>query len=380
MIYLDHNASSPLAPAAAAAMAPWLAAGAVGNPSSAHGAGREARQAVEAARRQVAGAVGARPSEITFTSGATEANHHALWGSWLSAERPEARNRLIVSATEHPAVLEPARALAEAGAGLTVLPVGEDGVVSPAALSDAMADDVFLVSIMAVNNETGIVNDVRALAAVASAYQAWFHSDAAQAPARLAVDVAAWGADLVSLSGHKVGGPVGVGCLVGAGTVELGRWMTGGSQQAGRRAGTEPVALVAGMGAAFTACGADPAAPYREADAALLARLDELGCVLNGAPGARAPGVFNLAWEDVDAEALMISLDRRGIRASTGAACASGAREPSPVLQAMGLSPARVRGSLRVSMGPGTSTDDVAALVEALHEALATARAARGAA
>lgn len=380
MIYLDHNASAPLAPAAAAAMAPWLTPGRAGNPSSAHGAGREARAAAEAARRQVAAAVHVAPRQVTFTSGATEANHLALWGAWLSGERPPARRRLVVGATEHPAVLEPARAIAAAGAELTVVPVGEDGVVQPAALSDVMGADVFLVSVMAVNNETGVVHDIRALAAVASAYEAPFHTDAAQAPARLALDVRAWGADLVSLSAHKVGGPPGVGALVHGSDLALGRWMTGGSQQAGRRPGTEPVALLAGMGAAFAALPPDPGARLAAADAALAARLGELGAVLNGAPAARAPGVFNLAWDDVDAEALMIALDRRGIRVSTGAACASGAREPSPVLLAMGLPEARVRGALRVSMGPETSTDDVAALVEALHAALATARAARGAA
>jgi cysteine desulfurase len=380
MIYLDHNATAPLAEEAAAAMVPWLRAGTAANPSSAHGSGREARAAVESARRQVAQAMGVRPGDVTFTSGATEANHLALWGAWLSEERPMARTRMVVSSIEHPAVLEPARALASAGAELTVVPVGEDGVVSAAALSDVMGADVFLVSLMAVNNETGATNDLRALAAVASAYQVPFHTDAAQAPARLPVDVARWGADLVSLSAHKVGGPVGVGALVRSRDLELGRWMTGGSQQAGRRPGTEPVALVAGMGAAFAALPEDPGARLAEVDQALASRVAELGCVLNGTPEARAPGVFSLAWEDVDAEALMIALDRRGIRVSTGAACASGAREPSPVLQAMGLPPERVRGSLRVSMGPGTTTEDVAALVEALHAALATARAARGSA
>lgn len=378
MIYLDHNASAPLADEAAAAMAPWLAPGRVGNPSSAHGTGREARAAVEGARRQVAARVGVLPREVTFTSGATEANHLALWGTWRSEERPPARNRLVVSAIEHPAVLEPARALAAEGAALSVVPVGSDGLVSPEALEETLADDVFLVSIMAVNNETGVVADIPSLAEVTHQHGATFHTDAAQAPARLAIDTSAWGAELLSLSAHKVGGPVGVGALVHREHVDLGRWMTGGSQQAGLRPGTEPVALITGMGAAFEALSEDPGACLEEVDQALAARVDELGCLVNGDRKARAPGVFSLAWEDVDAETLMIALDRRGIRVSTGAACASGAREPSPVLEAMGLAAPRVRGSLRVSMGPGTTTEDVAALVEALHAALATARAARG--
>ncbi len=370
MIYLDHNASAPLSQAASQAMQKWLTAGAHGNPASPHGAGRLARQAVEIARRQLATRLDCEAREIAFTSGATEANNLALWGAWNSPERAPHRNRIVVPATEHPAILEPARSLQKAGALLTILPVNPQGALDPKAVSQALTDDVFLFSAMAVNNETGVFHDVPALAEAAHTVGAWFHCDAAQAPTRRQLACRAWDIDFLSLSGHKVGGPQGIGALVARNSWTLTPPIQGGSQQAGRRPGTEPTALIVGMGAAFEALPpdlGDPSLPMMQASQYLSQRLKEHPEILqNSQETPHATGVFSLTFPGFNAESLVIYLDRHQIYVSTGSACASGAREPSHALLAMGLSPDFAKSTLRISMGLSTTRDEAEEFFETL--------------
>ncbi len=357
-VYLDHNATTRLCASAASAMGPWLAAGAVGNASSVHAEGRRARDAVEAAREAVATAIGLRSradvSGLVFTSGATEANHLALNG--LMPERPH----VVTSAAEHPSVLEVARAR---GPGLvTVIPVGPDGRVDPAEVVSALRSDTGLVSIHAANNETGVLQDVPALACVCRARDVPLHVDAAQVLGRLPLDVTTWGADLVTLSAHKAHGPIGAGALWVRRGLRLVPWLRGGPQERGRRAGTETVAAIVGCGAAALACPTHLAEMPRVA--ALCQRLLDGLAVLDASitrVGAleRLPNTLSLAFPGRSGEALVMALDLHGVAASTGAACSVGSVEASPVLLAMGLTPSEARSVVRLSLGAETTSADV---------------------
>jgi len=324
--YLDWNATTPLRPEAAAAMSAVLAR--CGNPSSVHRWGRWARQAVEQARSSVAALLDAPPEGVVFVSGGTEANHLALLGS--------GRDRVLVSAVEHDSVL---RAVPEAER----IPVDRDGVVVLDTLDRLLASDRLpaLVSVMLANNETGVVQPVAAIAAIARAHGALFHCDAVQAAGKIALDTGAIGADLVTLSAHKLGGPPGIGALVVRGELELMPLLRGGGQERGRRAGTENLAGIAGFAAAAVAA-AEEIAVYdrvhslRNALEAGLAAIAPEAVVL-GAAAPRLPNTAAIAMPGVAAETQVIALDLDGVMVSAGSACSSGKVGPSHVLEAMGV-------------------------------------------
>jgi len=344
--YLDHNAGGPLRPEAHAAIAAAL--GEVGNPSSVHAEGRRARATVERARAQVAALVGASPRGIVFTSGGTEANHLAI----LGCRRP----RVLVSAVEHPSAL-----LAEPDA--VRVPVDGEGVVELGALEALVAAETApaVVSVMLANNETGVLQPVAEAARLAHRHGALLHVDAAQAAGRVPVDVTALDADLLTLSAHKLGGPQGVGALVVRDGIDVMALQRGGGQELGRRAGTEPVALIAGFGAAAEAAARDEAGMGRLAamrdgmEAAILERVPEVRIPGRGA--ARLPNTSAIAMPGVASATQVMAFDLDGLAVSAGAACSSGRVGPSHVLAAMGLEPAIAGTAVRVSFG-WTSQDD----------------------
>jgi len=349
--YLDHNATSVLRPEAAAAMADALAAG--GNASSVHAAGRAARARVERARAEVAALVGAPPEAVVFTAGGTEANALALAGT--------GRGRVLVSAVEHDSV-RAARPDAE------VIPVDGDGVVDLDRLARMLSADPrpALVSVMAANNETGTLQPVAEVAAVARAAGALVHCDAVQAAGRIALDVDALGVDYVTLSAHKLGGPQGAGALVVRDGAPLAAMLRGGAQENGRRAGTENVPAIAGFGAAAAlgVVAMDGIRTLRDRlEAEALRRVP--GVRVFGAGAARLANTSLIAMPGVPAETQVIALDLAGVMVSAGAACASGKARRSPVLDAMGIDEATAARAIRVSLGWNTTADDVEAFLAA---------------
>lgn len=349
-LYLDWNATAPLRPPVLGAMV--VALGLVGNPSSVHSFGRAARRLVEDARDQVARLVGAAPAQVTFTGGGTEANNQALM---LAATQGR---RLLVGATEHPSVLEPAGA--DAGA---VVPVRPDGIIDLDVLDRMLADSYgpALVSIQAVNSETGVIQPLDDLASLVHRHGGWLHSDAAQALGRIPFNMAALGVDLVSLSAHKIGGPLGVGALLAAPGLPLSPLLRGGGQERRMRAGTENVAGIAGFGAACAA--ADPTTYVTIA--ALRDRL-EAG-VADQCPAARiiaanSPRVANtccIALPGVPASSQLMAFDLAGIAVSAGSACSSGKVAASPVLTAMGFDASVAGAAIRVSLGWDSTDVDI---------------------
>ena len=366
-IYLDHLASTPLDPAVRAAMLPWLEAGAAGNPHSEHAAGWRAAKAVETAREAVATLIGARPAEIVFTSGATEANNLALFGLAESVEQ------VIVSAIEHPSVLEPARALSARGLRVEELPVAASGRVDLAALEARLGQGPALVSIMAANNEIGTLQPLAEIAALCRASGALLHSDAAQLLSTQACDVGALGVDLLSLSGHKLYGPAGIGALYLRRGLRLRPRAFGGGQQGGLRPGTLPVALCVGLGEACRLAAARAVEDRRR-----IARLRErLFARLSGAvPAIRRnspaedclPGCLNVSLPGVDAAELLLALPELAV--STGSACSSAEGGPSHVLLAIGRSAEEAHGSLRFGLGRTTSEAELEEAVAQLSAAL----------
>ncbi|MCB9797948.1 MAG: cysteine desulfurase [Alphaproteobacteria bacterium] len=354
MVYLDHNATSPPRPEVLAHALPLLTEH-WGNPSSTHQAARRPAAAVEAAREQVASWAGARPRDVLFTSGATEANHLALRGALQ--ERP---GRLLVSAVEHPSVLAPARAL---GAGL--LPVDARGALDERALERALAEGPALVSVMAANNETGVRFELEALGERVRAAGGWLHVDATQLPGRCPAP-AGW--DLLTLSAHKGGGLKGAGALVLRPEVSLAPQQLGGAQERGRRAGTLNAAPIVALGEVL-ALPLPSLLPLREA---LEAGLVALGGVITGAGMPRLPNTSHVRFPGLDAAMLVMALDLEGVCVSAGAACSSGATQPSHVLAAMGL-PAQE--GVRLSLGWNTSAEDIQRALAALGRVLPQQRA-----
>lgn len=356
-------------------MLPWL--GAAGNASSIHRAGRQARVAVERAREQVADVLGAEPGEVVFTSGGTEADNLALRGVLTGdARRHTGRGGLVTSAVEHHAVLHTAESLAAEGHDVTILAPDADGRLTPGALAAALTDEIGLVSAMRVNNETGAVTDVAALAEIAHQHGARVHTDAVQAAGMLSLDVDHLSVDLLSLSAHKVGGPQGVGALfVRAGT-PFGSVQTGGAQERGRRGGTENVAGVVGFATALAL--AEQERP--ETSARLAALRDRLRARLGDALGERlvvntpteaAPHILNVSVRPgpggpLDGEMLLAALDLEGVMVSAGSACTSGALEPSHVIQALGLDRETAGATIRVSLGRTTTEADVLGAADVL--------------
>ncbi len=363
--YLDWNATTPLRPAAAAAMQAAMAH--CGNASSVHRWGRAARRGVERARESVAALVNLPGAQVVFTGGGTEANHLALIGS--------GRERVLVSAVEHSSVLQ-AVPTAEA------IPVDADGIVDLAWLERRLAADArpSVVSVMLANNETGVIEPVQEIAKIAHSYGALLHCDMIQAAGKMAIDIGAFGADLATLSAHKIGGPAGVGALVAAPGVELAPMIRGGGQEQGRRAGSENTIGIAGFAAAAETAAAEIGTydRVRELRDRLEAALPDAALVI-AAAAPRLPNTSAIAMPGVAAETQVIALDLAGIMVSAGAACSSGKVGPSHVLAAMGAAPEILRSTIRVSLGWATTQADIEHFLDAwtgLHRRLRRRRAA----
>jgi len=386
VVYLDHAATTPVVPAALAAMTEEL--GQLGNPSSLHNAGRRARRVVEESRELIAEAYGARPSEVVFTGGGTEADNLAVKGLyWARRAAEPARRRVLASATEHHAVLDSVRWLAEhEHAHADWLAVQPDGVVRPATLAEAIEADpasVALISIMWANNEVGSIQPIADLAAVAAEHQIPFHSDAVQAAGQLPVSLAGTGATALTITAHKIGGPVGVGALLLAKGAQPVPVLHGGGQERDVRSGTLDVPAIRGFAAAVQV-----ATERRDEETKRLAALrDDLitqvlaavpDAVLNGAPPGpgRLPGNAHFSFPGCEGDALLMLLDARGIACSTGSACTAGVAQPSHVLLAMGATDSRARGSLRFSLGHSSEQADVDALGAVIGEVVERARRA----
>jgi len=391
MTYLDHAATTPVLPEVLAAMTEQL--GRVGNASSLHASGRAARRSAEQSRERLAEALGARPSEVLFTGGGTESDNLAVKGMfWARRQADPRRRRIVVSPAEHHAVLDSVEWLVKHdGAAVTWLAVEPTGRVTPAALADALGDgtDVAVVSVMWANNEIGTVNDIAALAAVAHEVDVPLHTDAVQAVGQVPVDFAASGADALTMTGHKLGGPMGAGALLLRREAECTPLLHGGGQERDVRSGTLDVAAIVGLAVATVA-----AVGSREERAARLAELrgrlvdgvvEQVPDVqLNGAhlddriaggPG-RLPGNAHLSFPGAEGDALLMLLDARGIECSTGSACSAGVARPSHVLLAVGADADRARSSLRFSLGHTSTDDDVDAVLEVIAPVVERARRA----
>ena len=384
--YLDHAATTPMLPVALAAMTDELAQ--VGNASSLHNAGRRARRVVEESRELIAETYGAKPSEVVFTSGGTEADNLAVKGLfWARAAAAPGRRRVLATAIEHHAVLDSVRWLADhENADADWLPVEHSGVLSPATLADAIERDpasVAVISVMWVNNEVGTLQPIAELAGLAAEYEIPFHSDAVQAAGQLPVSLAASGATALTITAHKIGGPVGVGALLLAKGAQPVPVLHGGGQERDVRSGTLDVPAIRAFAAAVEVTAA------RRADEAkrLAALRDDLitqvlaavpDAILNGTPPGpdRLPGNAHFSFPGCEGDALLMLLDARGIACSTGSACTAGVAQPSHVLLAMGADEARARGSLRFSLGHCSEQSDVDAVGAVMGEVVERARRA----
>ncbi len=360
-IYLDHAATTPLRPEVREAMAPYLS-DAFGNPSSLHADGQRARRALDAAREAVAGALGAEFAEVTFTSGGTEADNAALIGIMLAHR--ERGDHLVTTQIEHEAVLRSARFLETLGFAVTYLRPDPEGCIHPDQVADALTDRTTLVSVMHANNEVGTVQPIRQIADVVHAQDVLMHTDAVQTFGQMPVSIADLGADLLTVSAHKIYGPKGVGALYVRSGVPIEPWLHGGGQERERRAGTENVPGIVGFSEAVRLMPAE-----RDALAARLSPLRDLliseltlripSAVLNGHATERLPNNVNISFLGLDAESLLLSLDMAGVSASSGSACTSGSIEPSHVLLALGLPASRVRSAIRLTLGRATTETDI---------------------
>ncbi|MFF7678136.1 cysteine desulfurase family protein [Actinacidiphila glaucinigra] len=386
MAYLDHAATTPMLPEAVEAMTAHLAV--TGNASSLHAAGRRARRTVEESRESLAAALGARPSEIVFTAGGTEADNLAVKGLyWARRDADPRRTRVLASPVEHHAVLDAVDWLAtHEGAGVEWLPVDAYGRVHPEALREAIArdpGDVALATVMWANNEVGTIFPVAELSEVAREFEVPLHSDAVQALGQVEVDFAASGLDAMTVTGHKVGGPYGVGALVLRREIGPVPILHGGGQERGVRSGTLDVPAVA----AFAVAAALAAERHEDFAREIGALRDDLvvrvreavpEAILNGDPtsGGRLPAGAHFSFPGCEGDSLLMLLDAQGIECSTGSACTAGVPQPSHVLLAMGADPDLARGSLRFSLGHTSTAQDVVALGEAIGPAVARARSA----
>ena len=382
-VYLDHAATTPVRPEVLEAMLPYLTNQAFGNPSSAHRFGRAARAGIEQARREVAQAVGAEPNQVIFTSGGTEADNLGIIGAALAARDRGGHVCAVVSAIEHKAVLAAAHAVCHLGGREVVLPVDEDGQVSLDALDEALADRPAVVSIMWVNNEVGVIQPVAEIAGRCEAAGVVFHTDAVQAFGKVPVSVGDLPCTLLTLSGHKIGAPKGIGALIVRDRKAVEAIIHGGSQQYGIRPGTENVAGAVALGrAALLAAREQPVeAPRLRALRHLLAerlRATVRDLVVNGDSADGAPHVLSVSVAGADSEALLMHLDLAGVAASSGSACSTGAVEPSHVLVAMGVPRELALGAIRFSFGRESSAEDVDRVVEVMPAVVAKVRQLAG--
>ncbi|BAL92362.1 putative aminotransferase [Actinoplanes missouriensis 431] len=384
MAYLDHAATTPMLPAALDAYVE--AAREVGNPSSLHAAGRGARRLVEESRERIAAVLGARPSEVIFTGGGTESDNLAVKGIfWSRRAADPARDLVVVSSVEHHAVLDAADWLgAREGAQVVTLPVDGDGRVLPAAVAELIAEAgerIAVISVQWANNEVGTIQPIAELAGLAAAAGIPFHTDAVQAAGQIPVDFAASGAAALTLTGHKLGGPVGVGALLLGRDVAVTPLLHGGGQERDVRSGTLDTAGVVAFATAVEAA-VKTRDEYAQRVAALrddlVARVRALipDVIFNGAAGERLPGNAHFSFPGCEGDALLLLLDAQGVYCSTGSACSAGVAQPSHVLLAMGADDARARSSLRFTLGHDSTGEDVEALLAALPGAVERARRA----
>jgi cysteine desulfurase len=358
-IYLDNSATTQVDELVVQAMLPCFR-GTFGNASSVHIFGQEARAKVEEARRSVAELLGAEAREIVFTSGGTESDNSALWGVFRG---PRKGNHIITTKIEHPAVLATCKAMESSGAEVTYLPVDASGRVDPAAVEEAIRETTILISVMHANNETGVIQPVEEISRIAASRGMIMHTDAVQSIGKIPVNVRDLGVDLLSMSGHKIHGPKGIGVLYIKKGTKIAPFMTGGSHERKRRAGTENVPAIAGLGVA-AGLAKQRLPEMQERVAALRDRTENqirariTGMRING-QAPRLPNVTNLSFDGLEGEAAVIALDLEGLAVSTGSACASGSLEPSHVLMAMGLRPEIVQGSLRFSLCYHTTEEEI---------------------
>jgi cysteine desulfurase len=386
-VYLDHNATTPVEPKVLDAMLPYLS-GRYGNAASIHTFGQKARAAVETAREQVAALVGARPQEIVFTSGGTEADNHAIFGivSASSTCSPSSASlsscpHIITTAIEHEAVLNSCQALEKHGTCVTYMPVDHEGCIDLDALRDVLRrnPETVLITIMHANNELGTVQPLEEIGGIAADADVYFHTDAVQSAGKLPIDVNVLGIDLLSLSGHKLYAPQGIGALYIRGGTRLRQLLYGGHHQRGARPGTENVPGIVGLGQAAEIAGkslaqdAERISAWRDRlEQGLLERVPHSR--VNGGGAPRTPNTANILFPGLEGEALVIALDLKGLACSTGAACSSGAVEPSHVLTAIGLPPEEARASLRFSLGRHTTAADIDFALQVVPAAVAQLR------
>ncbi len=372
-VYLDNNASTPVLPEVLEAMRPYFGEH-FGNASSIHHHGQEMRAAVERARESVANLLGCRPAEVVFTSGGTEADNLAIFGL------AQPGDHIITSTIEHHAVLNSCKHLADQGLEVTSLPVDSRGLIDPDDLRRALRSNTKLVSIMFANNETGVIQPVEDIGKICAEAEIFFHTDAVQAAAKVPIRVQEIGCDLLSISGHKIHAPQGVGALYLRKGTTLAPMLYGGSHERSRRAGTENVPGIVGLGKAteLAVRGFESGESVRMAE--LRDRLENAilqnveSAAVNGAGARRVPNTSNIYFDYIEGEALIIALDLKGLAVSTGAACSSGAIEPSHVLTAMGLRPDRARASIRFSLGKQNTAEDVDFAIELVPAQVARLR------
>jgi cysteine desulfurase len=395
-IYLDHNATTPVDPAVLEAMLPYFSVE-FGNASSIHTFGQRARAAVETAREQVAALLDARPQEIVFTSGGTESDNHAIFGtvnplvSWPSKPSPNPkddfdmrlnlahRKHVITAAIEHEAVLNTCQELEKQGVAVTYLPVSRDGLIDLDDLRKAIRPETVLITVMHANNELGTIQPLAEIGRVAAEHNICLHTDAVQSVGKIPIDVKAFQVDLLSLSGHKLYAPKGIGALYIKGGTRLRQLLYGGHHQRGFRPGTENVAAIVGLGKAAEIArlslaedAARISALRDNLEQGLLARVPDSRANAPRAP--RTPNTCNITFDGIEGQALIIALDLKSLACSTGAACSSGAVEPSHVLTAIGLSPSEARTSVRFSLGRHTNATEIDAALEIVPAAVAQLR------
>ncbi len=379
-IYLDHNATTPLHPQVLEAMLPYLREN-YGNASSIHAEGRATRTAIDRARTQVAKLLGANDNEIYFTSGGTESNNLAIRGVVELADRE--KGRLVTSSVEHHAVLRPMQRLSEQGFELSILPVDKYGSVNPEDLQHSLAaGNTLLVSVIAANNEVGTLQPVEELGNICRQAGIIFHVDAVQAVGKIKIDLRCLPVELLSISGHKIYGPKGIGALYVRRGVKLQPQLFGGSHERGFRAGTENVAGIVGLGEACELAGAESGQHNRQIRLlrdslweGLQKKLD--GVHLNGHPENKLVNTLNVSFEGVEGEALLLNLDLKGIACSSGSACASGSLEPSHVLTAMGVPPELTQASVRFSLGRDNTAEQIERAVEVVVRVVSHLRSMR---
>lgn len=373
-IYLDHSATTPVAPEVLEAMLPYFGEK-FGNASSLHSFGLEAKEALEDSRAKVASLLGAQPEEIIFTSGGTESDNLALKGIGYRSKEKGLGNHIITSSIEHPAILETCRKLETQGFEVTYLPVTKDGLVDPGTLESAIRKETVLISVMHANNEIGTIQPLKEIGELAEEKDVFFHTDAVQTAGKIPIDVNDMGLDLLSISAHKLYGPKGVGALYVRKGTRLDSIVQGGGHESGLRSGTENVAGIVGLARA-----ADLASQEMASEAKRLSDLRDklakmvLGSVkeawINGSMIKRLPGNLNFGFRYVEGESLLLFLDSRGIAVSTGSACSSKKLEPSHVLMSLGLKPEECHGSLRITMGRSNTEEDVDYVARSITEAV----------